>query len=212
MSGTSRFERQWLWYASRTPDCLSLDRAAYPTSTYDGRPIPWPTWACRAPDGGIHASANLPSIDVQLAKMPSGQDQFTWTCEFQVRLLRMDWFAPIADLVDPERVAIGRVFVGRERLENWVTVHGRRPPLLLSRGGWTKRCPICGDPFSLRRGPVFFSDPAVLDQRLVVNDKGLFIREDEATRRGLRSPVGAFKPTRVQLRLAGPDRIAGAPI
>jgi len=35
---------------------------------------------------------------------------------------------------------------------------------------------------------------------LIVNNRGIFVREDEAVRRNLRTPAGAFKPSLVPLR------------
>ncbi|MEI9890425.1 MAG: hypothetical protein WDN45_07295 [Caulobacteraceae bacterium] len=46
----------------------------------------------------------------------------------------------------------------------------------------------------------FFSDPAMLGRRLVVCDKGLFVRKEEAEMRHLRTPAGTFKPVSVRYR------------
>jgi hypothetical protein len=164
-------------------------------TVFNRRPLPWPDWACKAPDGGTHANGSLGSIDVRVAHEPTGREEYQWTCEFQVRLLRRTWYSDIADLVDGRSVAVGRVLVGETELADWVTLHGVRPPILHGSEGWSKRCPICGDEYSLLRGRTFFSDPAVLEMPLIVNGSGIFVREDEAIRRNIRTPVGAFKPS-----------------
>lgn len=192
---------RWLWYSCRTSHCVPLDRDAYPTTIYDRRPVPWPEWACKAPDGGIHASASVGSIDIRVAREPMGPEEYQWSCEFQVRVLRRSWYSEIADLVDGVRVASGQVLLKERTLEDWVTLHGLSSPILHASEGWWKRCPICGDDYSLLRGQTFFSDPAVLDMPLIVNGSGIFVREDEAIRRNLRTPVGAFKPSLVPLRV-----------
>jgi hypothetical protein len=191
---------RWVNYSAKTGDCIPLDRDAYPLSIYEGRPVPWPDWACKAPDGGIHFNASLATIDVQVAKAPSGRDELTWTCEFILFVLARRWFAEIEDLVDPEHVGIGSLFLGPERLKDWVVIFGRRPPPLRSAEGWEKSCPICGNPYSLIRGREFFSDPEIEGRALIVSTKGICVREDEVSRRNLRAPVGAFRPRLVELR------------
>jgi len=190
---------RWLWYSCRTDHCVSLDRTVYPATAYDGRPIPWPNWACKAPDGGIHADGRIGSIDLQVAHEPSGPEEYQWSCEFQVRILHRDWYSLIEDLVDGSVVAAGRLIRRGEVMPEWVTLHGVKPPILHASEGWHKRCPICGDDYSLLRGRKSFRDPIVIDMPLIVNGSGIFVREDEAVRRNLRTPVGAFKPSLVGL-------------
>jgi len=191
---------RWLWYSCRTPHCVPLDRDAYPTTVYDRRPVPWPEWACKAPDGGIHPSASAVSIDVEVSHAPRGRQEFQWTCEFVVFVLHRRWFETIQDLANEDRIAVGRLILHGQPLEDWVTIQGLRPPLMRSTEGWEKTCPICGSPNTLYRGRPFFSDPAVRDMPLIVNNRGIFVREDEAVRRNLRTPAGAFKPSLVPLR------------
>lgn len=199
----------WLWYGVRTPKCVPLDRDAYPETVYDGQLIPWPPWACKAPDGGVHYNASLASIDIAVASKPRGRYEFGWNCDFQVFLLRRSWFSRIEDLVEAsDRVGHGRLFLKGEPLDDWATIHGRRPPPLTASEGWTKVCPICGRPYTLMHGRVFFSDPAVRDMPLIVNGAGIFVREDEVRRRNLPPPLGAYKPRIVRLEMPGEKRAA----
>jgi hypothetical protein len=200
---TSGSGPRWLWYSCRTLDCVPLDRDAYPITIYDRRPVPWPEWACKAPDGGIHYNASLGSFDIRVASPPRGREEFQWTCEFQVFVLHRDWFSAIEDLADGSGIGVGQLLIDGRRLENWVSIHGRRPPVLRSSEGWEKSpCPICGNPHTLFRGRPFFSDAEVQDMPLIVNDKGIFVREDEVIRRNLRTPLGAYKPGLVRFELS----------
>jgi hypothetical protein len=45
---------------------------------------------------------------------------------------------------------------------------------------------------------VSFIDPAVIDRPLMLAGAGIFVREDEVIRRGLRVPSGVFKPRLVR--------------
>jgi len=197
---------RWLWYACRTSNCVPLDRDAYPTTVFDGRPYPWPDWACKAPDGGMHPDGSLGTIDIRVARPPKGCEEYQWSCEFQIWILHRGWYSDIADLVDGSTAAIGRVLLGKTELNDWVTIHGVRPPILHGSEGSSKRCPTCGSPYSLLRGRKYFSDRAVLDMPLIVNGSGIFVREDEAIRRNLRTLTGAFKPSLVGLKAAEADR------
>ncbi len=102
----------WLLYAVRTPVCAPLDRRAYPEAVYHDGVTPWPDWACRSPDGGIHTDNRLGSIDVNLAAMPTNRGQISWTCEFQVTLVARSWLSAFEDLIDPDKTWIGQVLVG----------------------------------------------------------------------------------------------------
>ena len=194
---------RWLWYAIRTPRCVPLDHRAYPSTVYDDRIIPWPDWCCRAPDGGVHIDARVGAIDIHLSKAPSALDEVTWTCNFQVLLVSMEWLAQIEDLIDGRKVALGQVFVDDRALPNWATINEANPPGFLSSEGRSKVCPICGNIYATLRGKVFFTDPAVAGRPLIIASIGIFVREDEVIRRALRTPTGVYKPTRVGLRRGG---------
>jgi len=197
---TSGKDERWLWYTPRTADCLPLDPEAYPSTVYDGEVVPWPDWACKAPDGGIHVDARIAAIDVHLARAPTGRDEFTWNCDFQVLLATRQWLSQIEDLFDGRRVALGQVFVGGKALPDWATINESHATELFSSGGWSKVCPICGRISSVLRGKVFFSDPRIQGRPLIIASNEIMVREDEVIRRGLRTPIGAFKPSLVGFR------------
>jgi hypothetical protein len=190
----------WLWYALRTAKCVPLDPRAYPSTIYDGDIIPWPNWCCKAPDGGVHIDARVAAIDVHLSRAPSGPDEVTWTCNFQVLVTSRRWLAQIEDLIDGRQVALGQVFVDGQALTDWATINEAHPPGFFSSEGRSKVCPICGHIYATLWGKVFFVDPAIAARPLVVTSSSIFVREDEAIRRSLRTPVGAYKPTRVGIR------------
>lgn len=191
---------RWLWYAIRTPRCIPLDQRAYPSTVFDREVIPWPNWCCKAPDGGVHIDARVAAIDVHLSQAPSGADEVTWACDFQVLIASRQWLAQIEDLIDGRRVALGQVFVDGRALPDWATINEARAPGFFSSEGWSKVCPICGYVYATLHGNVFFTDPAIVGRPLLIASKGIFVREDEAIRRLLRTPTGAYKPTLVGLR------------
>jgi hypothetical protein len=172
---------------------LPLDPRAYPSTVYDREIIPWPGWCCKAPDGGVH-------IDARIARAPSGPDQVSWTCDFQVLLASRQWLAQIEDLIDGEKIALGQVFVDGRALADWATINEAHAPGFFSAGGRSKVCPICGYVYATLWGKVFFTDPAVAGRPLIIASKAIFVREDEAIRRSLRTPAGAYKPSPVTLR------------
>jgi hypothetical protein len=190
----------WLWYALRTAKCMPLDPGAYPSTVFDREVIPWPDWCCKAPDGGVHIDARVGAIDVHLARAPSGPDEVTWTCDFQVLLVSRKWLTQIEDLIDGHRVALGQVFVNGRASNDWATINEADAPGLFSSEGRAKVCPICGYVYATLWGKVFFTDPAIAGRPLIIASRAIFVREDEAIRRGLRAPVGAYKPRRVGLR------------
>jgi hypothetical protein len=198
LAGPDRAAARWRWYASKTSDCVPLDRDAYPTTIYDGRPIPWPDWACKAPDGGVHTSASVGSIDVHVSEAPSGQDEVTWTCNFSVRVVSRGWLAAIEDLIDGKKICLGRLYLNGEELADWATLHEVRSPALIASEGRAKTCHTCGSHYTTLHGRVSFTDPTVLDRPLIIAGSDIFIREDEVIRRNLRTPSGSFKPSLIR--------------
>ena len=190
----------WLRYDVRTPDCVPLDREAYPGDVYEGRPVPWPPWACRAPDGGIHKDSRIGQIDVHIATPPKKKDEISWTCEFQVLLISRRWLEQIEDLIEPSKTFAGRVFQKGQELADWATLHERSPPLVMMKEGWRKSCPICGEDHNVIYRGVFFADPAVLGRRVIVNGEGIFVRKEDAETRDIKPPAGGFRPVTVQYR------------
>ncbi|WP_293901113.1 hypothetical protein [Phenylobacterium sp.] len=203
MTGAKRSENRWLWYSSKTPKCVPLDRDAYPSTTYDGMPVPWPKWACKAPDGGIHASSSVGQIDVHVSATPRDRDEVTWTCDFQIRVVSRQWLAEIEDLVDGRKVCVGRLYLRGKELKDWATLHEVNSPALFASEGRAKTCPICNHHYTTLHGSVSFLDRAVADRPLILAGNGIFISEAEVARRNLRTPSGVFKP-RV-IRFTGPD-------
>jgi hypothetical protein len=124
----------------------------------------------------------------------------------------MKWLAQIEDLFDGEKTFMGKVFVEGRESADWVTVNETHAPGLLSSGGRGKVCPICGSIYSTLWNTVFFADPQVEGRPLIITSSGIFVREDEAVRRSLRKPAGAFKPTLVRLRPNSPVNVEGLSI
>ena len=199
MATDRRSDVSWVWYAPRTPDCAPLDEAAYPSAEFNGRSIPWPDWVCRAPDGGVHIDARCSRIDLHLAKPPRRRLEYTWTCNFGVRLLAQTWLSRIEDLVDPQYMFSGDVVAHGRRIAGWSTLHARSAPPLLSSEGWSKTCPICGDVYSTLQGRPSFTDPAARSMPLIANRAGIFIRKDVFAEREIPTPAGAFEPKVVWL-------------
>jgi hypothetical protein len=190
----------WLWYTPKTAKCVALDQEVYPATIYDRWTIPWPDWACKAPDGGVHINDRLGRIDIHVARPPNVYDEINWTCDFGVLVVNRKWFNDLEDLVDHSKIFIGNLYENGAELHEWGTVHEISSPSILTDKGNRKVCPICGSIYTAIRGGVFFSDPAVLGRPLIIGPKGIFVREDEVIRRNLRTPVGAFKPGLVRFR------------
>jgi hypothetical protein len=194
MSRTKNPDERWLWFSSRTSLSVPLDPAAYPSTLFDGHPMPFPDWACRAPNGAVHIDNRRGRIDIDVAKAPNGRVEFSWCDPFGVHVLARRWLADIEDLVDERTVFVGDVRRKGRRLDNWATLHQKGAPILLSSDGWANFCPICGASFSALWGRLFFADPSVIGRPLIVHTFGVFVREDLALSRNLRRPEGGFKP------------------
>lgn len=186
--------QRWLWYDTETDDCVSLDRSAYAETIFDGSVVPLPEWVCTTPDGGLHIDAGLLGFDVAVAEAPSGRDEISWTCDYVVRLVAHSWLDQVRDLIDETRIGLGTLRLDGAVISGWSTIHERRPPALLATEGHAKTCPLCGGSYTVLHGREYFSDPAVIGRPLIVNSNGLFVREDIAKSRGLRTPRGAFEP------------------
>jgi hypothetical protein len=191
---------RWLWYASRTPRCVSLDNKAYPSTIYDGEPVPWPDWACRSPDGGIHPNNRRGRIDIEIAGAPEPRDELSWTCNFAILLIERRWLGEIRDLIDESRTFLGEVRRAGKLLPEWSTLHEADAPPLMASEGRAKTCPNCGAFYTTLHGRLYFSDWGAAGRPLIVNGDGIFVREDLAISRNLRTPAGAYKPTGVVIR------------
>lgn len=198
MASADPSTQRWLWYDPETAACVRLDRRAYAETTFDGSAVPSPDWVCRSPDGGLHIDAGRLAIDVDLAEPPNAEDEFNWTCEYVVRLVAHSWLDEIRDLIDEERIGLGALWRKGKAIPGWSTINERQPPALLATEGHVKTCPLCGGSYTVLHGREYFSDPAVIGRPLIVNRNGLFVREDIARSRGLRTPRGAFEPGLVE--------------
>ena len=195
--------RSWLWYSFQTPRCVPLDRRAYGEMTHDGRIVPWAEWVCRAPDGGIHVNDNLRHIDVEVSEPPSELDEVSWTCVYTIRMFAHSWLDEVRDLIDEDHIGLGVLRVDGRVVPGWSTLRERHPPAMRATEGWTKTCPLCGGAYTLIHGREYFADPAVIGRPLIVNGSGLFVREDIARSRRLRTPRGSYDPGVV--RFEGPE-------
>lgn len=190
--------KRWLWYAPETSDCVPLESTAYPNTMFDGRTVPLPSWVCRGPDGGLHLSAQVQSIDVDVAELPNAQDEINWTCNYGVRVLSDGWLNTFRDLLEREPIGIGKLRLKGKIVRGWSTIHERWPPSLLATAGRRKVCPSCGHSYTVLHGREYFADPAVLDREFFVNSNGVFIREDVVQARNLRLPRGAFETSAIE--------------
>src|SRR6202008_4978405 len=153
---------------------------------------------CQSPNGGIHIDRRVMRIDVESAKAPTSRIELNWTCTYGVRVVAKSWLDEIRDLIDESRMGSGEVRRGGRPLVKWATLHEANAPALFGARGWASQCPICRDILTMLDGRLFFADPSVVGRPLIVNGKGVFVREDLALARTLRPPVGAFKPTVVK--------------
>ena len=186
--------QRWLWYAAKTSSCVPLDPHAYASVVSGGRTILLPDWVCRGPDSGLHPNAALRRIDIDVAAPPDPENEINWICDYGLDLFAHSWLDEIRDLIDQERIELGVLRWKGEALSGWSTLHERRPPILLASEGHSKTCPLCGHTYTVLHGREFFSDPEVIGRALIANSNGLFVREDIARRRALRTPRGAFEP------------------
>lgn len=204
MASADPLIQRWLWYATETDNCVSLDRKGYGEATFDGVAIPLPEWVCRAPDGGLHIDAGLLGLNVDVAAPPNSHDELSWTCDYVVRLVAHSWFNDVRDLVDEARIGLGTLRLNGKTVPGWSTIHERHPPILLATDGHVRTCPLCGGSYTVLHGREYFSDPAAIGRPLIVNSNGLFVREDIARVRGLRTPRGAFEPGIVEFEALSP--------
>ena len=190
----TRPDSRWLWYSTETADCVPLNKKAYAETVFDGRTVPFPEWACRAPDGGLHRNADVLAVDVEIEEPPNPTDELNWTCDYVVRLIAHSWLTDVRDLIDESRIGLGSLRLDGEVVSGWSTIHERRPPILLATEGHTKTCPLCGESYTVLHGREFFADASVIGRPLIVNSNGIFVREDIAQSRNLRTPRGSFEP------------------
>jgi hypothetical protein len=193
-------EERWLWYAARTARCVPLDAKAYPSTIFNGEPLPRPDWVCQGPNGGLHIHHKVGRIDIDVARRPVADIEINWSDPFNVRVFARAWLEDIEDLIDERQVFVGSLYKGGRRLEGWSTLHAAYAPPLMARKGGAINCPNCGNYWMTLWGPTFFTGPNILGRPLIVNSYGVFVREDLALSRNLRRPAGGFKPAPVRYR------------
>ncbi len=59
-------------------------------------------------------------------------------------------------------------------------------------------CPLCGNTYTVLHGREYFADPIVIGRPFIVNNNGLFVREDIAISRDLPTPRGTYEPQVVE--------------
>jgi hypothetical protein len=171
---------------------------------------PLPSWACQSPNGGIHIDRRTGRIDLEAARTPSSRVELNWSCPYGIPVVAWAWLDEIRDLIDETRTSIGEFRRRGRVLGNWATLNEANAPTLFGTDGWAQQCPVCGSVYTMIAGRQFFADPCVMGRPLIVGDHGIFVREDLALARGLRTPSGAFKPSVVKF-LANPPAIRAAP-
>lgn len=189
---------RWLWYASKTADSVTLDASAYGSTSLNGNLIPFPDWACKSPNGGVHVNSKRLRIDADISEKPNANEDYSWTRIYCVTLISNTWLNEIHDTIDKSKIGIGAVRMAGRPLPGWSTLHEVDPPSLLSTEGHLTTCPLCGKALSILHGREYFSDPTVIGRPFIVNTSGLFVREDIAVSRSLPTPRGTYEPQVVE--------------
>lgn len=188
----------WLWFASRADQGLELDRSAYPWLKHITFQPVKTEWTCVQPNLVVHTDSRISRVDARVQPLPKMGRFQIGRMERNIKIIRRDWADGIAHLVDGERIAFGDIIVGDAVVPDWVTIHAANMPALLSEDCSLHICPNCCGQKSMNWGQTpFFADPRVADAPLIVNGNGIFLRQDEAERRGIRQPFGAYRATRV---------------
>lgn len=188
----------WLWFTSRADEGLKLDRSAYPLLKHITFQPVKTEWTCVQPNLIVHTDARVGRIDARVQPLPRmGRFQIGWM-ERGIQILRRDWADSIAHFVDGERIAFGDIIVDDVIVPDWVTIHAANTLALLSDDCQLAICPRCGGQSSTNWGEVcFFAEEAVAEAPLIVNRNGIFVREDEIERHGIRQPFGAYRASKV---------------
>lgn len=191
---------RWVWYASQSERPVHLDAARYPSIEFDGRLLPRPEWICQAADGGLHVNAAVGCIDVHVASRPISTIELNWTEPYALNVVARRWAEVWRDLIDPDRVFLGKLFLEGQEIEEWVSIHGVGQPALKSKEMTTKRCDHCGNLSTWTRGGEFFDASKLRDQIVLVNANGIYLREDIVLGRGICAPMGSSEPSYVVWR------------
>lgn len=196
--------RRWRRATPKTDECVRLDLTAYPSVAHVHWQIPWPAWACKGPDGGVHIDARVGQIDIRVAEPPSDRFEINWTRNFGVHVVARRWLSELGDLIDGTSVFAGRLFCGSVELERWATLTSIQPPPLRCTEGHFKRCSTCGSVHTVIWGKTFFDRAETEGRKIFVNQHGIFIHEAEWSARNLRAPEGSFRPSWVTERASPP--------
>ena len=198
MNSSDQAVRRWQWYASKTAKFVGIDASFYSSTMLNRTSIPFPDWACKSPNGGVHVDAKRRRIDVIISSRPNSTDDYSWTDIYCISLISDRWLKRIADVIDEGKVGIGTVYLGGKPLEGWSTLHELNAPSLLSTEGYSMTCPLCGNTYTVLHGREYFADPIVIGRPFIVNNNGLFVREDIAISRDLPTPRGTYEPQVVE--------------
>lgn len=192
-----REKKRWVWYASKSERPVHLDAKRYPSIKFDGRPLPRPEWICQAEDGGLHIDARVRRIDAHVVSHPAPKMELNWTEPYALKLVARGWMDLWRDLIDPDRVFLGSLFLDGHEIEGWSSIHGVRQPALKSKKMIERHCNRCGDVSTWPLASDFFDESHIGDQLVLVNGNGIYLREDVVRERGIRAPAGSFKPSYV---------------
>jgi hypothetical protein len=177
---------------------------AYPLIRIGRYLVQGPTWSCLESSGlpflFPHIDRRVGRIDVEVEERPPAGLEMTPTTRYGVTLLARSWLREVEDLIDESRLFIGEVRVRGEPLDDWVTLHERWAPVLFGSEGRGKWCAHCGHLHMSLWGHIYFAETEIADRALMVNDHGVFVRDDIVLGRKLRRPAGTERPGRVRLQ------------
>lgn len=189
----------WFWYSPRPSVNIWIDTGVYPLLRFGRSLMSCPTWTCVA-DGYPHLDRRAARIDVEMVKRPSPGIEFCQTRPFHANLVARSWLAEVEDLLDDSRIFLGEVRVAGQVLDDWVTINERWGPALFASDGRGEWCRHCGHLGMGLWGRIYFAEPEIAGRAIMVNDNGLFVRDDIVRDRKLRRPAGAERPGRVRLQ------------
>jgi hypothetical protein len=196
-------EACWFWYLPRLRLKVPLAEG-YPLIRMGRNLVKCPTWICPVWEGEKfyipHMDRRVGRVDVDVAHRPNTGLELTLVAGQDVILLARSWLHEIEDLIDESRVFIGEVRVDAPPLEDWVTIHERWAPVLFGSDGRGHWCGHCGHLHMGLGGRIYFAEPEIAGRAFIVNEHGLFVREDIVLSRKLRRPAGTERPGRVRLQ------------
>ncbi len=188
----------WTWYAPSSPNPILLDSSMYPKILYDGHLIEKPSWVCQAPSGGLHIDPRQNQIDLHIAETPKGADEIAWLDGYSVIMVKRSWFDRLFPSVDKNKLFIGHIYLDGNPSPDWYTIHSNPEPTLLSYKPISVECSICGKISTWTSGGEYFSSKNVYDQKVLTNERGIFVSQDVIDSLNIRPPKGSFRPSLVK--------------